>query len=333
MPTAKQGSAIYRPDLGQAVMEFVESAMMGYIGLKVMPIFRTIEQAGVYPVIPKEVLLKIEETHRRPRGTYNRGSWEYERGQYSTGEHGWEELVDDSERSLLDQEAPGTADYVATERAMNYILRGQEKRIAGTIFNSSNFTANAVTTEWDTAATCTPIDDVSDAISAFRKQCGMFPDALILPWNNYVSAKNSDQVVDRIKYTFPGIDISNIGPRVLAQALGVPDVWVGGAIYDSTGEGLDATIADIWDDEYAALVKVNASMNISQPCVGRTFLWTADSPQNAIVEEYRDEERRSDVYRVRHNVGEVLMQSKNSSGSVVSNISAACVYLFSNLHT
>ena len=81
---AKQASAIYRPDLGHAVLEFVETAMMGYIGLKVMPVFRTAVQSGSYPVIPKEVLMKLEETDRAPRGNYNRGSWEYERGIFST---------------------------------------------------------------------------------------------------------------------------------------------------------------------------------------------------------------------------------------------------------
>lgn len=329
----KQGSAIYRPDLGSAVMEYIETAQMGYIGLKVMPIMRSRVQSGSYPVVPKEALLKLEKTDRRPRGGYNRGSWEWERGIYATGEQGWEEPVDDSERELLDQEAEGMADIVATERAMNYIMRGQESRISGMIFNASNFTANAVTTEWDTAGSCTPIDDIQTGISAFRKQCGMFPTALILPWDNYISAKNSDQVVDRIKYTFPGIDIANLGPRLLAQALGVPDVWVAGAVYDSAGEGIDANIADIWSNEYGALVRTNATMDIKAPCVGRTFLWTEDSPEEAITEEYREEKIRSDIYRVRHNVGEILCQSKNTSGTVVSNIAAACVYLFSNLHT
>jgi hypothetical protein len=330
---SKQGSAIYRPDLGAAVLEFVESAMMGYVGLKAMPLFMTGMQSASFPVIPKEALLKLENTDRSPGGAYNRGKFEYERGIYSTAEHGWEEPVDDSERALMDQEAPGMADFVAVERAMAKILRGQEARIAALLFNTSNFTNHDVTTEWDTLATCTPIDDTSAAITAFRLQCGMFPDALILPWNNYMSAKNSDQVVDRIKYTYPGIDIANIGPRLLAQSLGVPDVWVAGAVYDSAGEGQDASIADMWSDEYGMLVKVAAGRDVRQPCIGRTFLWTADSAQNPISEEYRDETIRSDVYRVRHNVGETLCQSKDSSGSVISNIAAACGYLLGNLHT
>jgi hypothetical protein len=212
-------------------------------------------------------------------------------------------------------------------------MRGQEYRIANVLFNATNFTANSITHEWDDATNAVPIDDVGDAISAFRLQCGMFPDALVLNYDVYKNAKNTDQVVDRLKYTFPGIDIANMGPRQLATCLGVNDIWVAGAIYDSAGEGLDASIAAIWSNEYAALVKVNGSRDITRPCVGRTFLWTEDSPQNPVVEEYREENHRSDVYRVRHHVGEVLMQSKNSSGTVVSNIAAACVYLMDNMTT
>jgi hypothetical protein len=51
------------------------------------------------------------------------------------------------------------------------------------------------------------------------------------------------------------------------------------------------------------------------------------------VEEYREEDKRSDVYRVRHHVSESLIQSKNSSGTVVSNIATACAYLLGNVTT
>jgi hypothetical protein len=80
------------------------------------------------------------------------------------------------------------------------------------------------------------------------------------------------------------------------------------------------------------LVKIGSGRDIMQPCVGRTFLWTADSPSNAVVEEYREEQTRSDVYRVRHNVSEALLKSYDSSGTVVSNIASACGYLMSNIH-
>lgn len=324
-------AAIYRPDLGIAVMEYLEGVTMGFIGLELMPIFTTPVQASSYPVIPKEALLKIADVDRAPRGGYNRDDWEYERGTFATAEKGREELIDDTERSLFDQEAPGMADFVATRRAFNHIMRAQEKRIADKIFNATAFTPHAVTNAWDDAALATPVDDVNAGTKAFRKQCGMLPDALVISYDTFLDLKDCDQIVDRLKYTYPGIDLNRMTSDQLAAVFNVPRVLVGGAVYDSAGKGVDASISDIWNHEYAALVKI--SRDFAAPGIGRTFLWTADSPQNPVVETYREETRRSDVFRVRHHVDEAYMQSKTDAGAVKSDIAAACVYLLSNITT
>ena len=326
-------AAIYRPDLGMAVMEYLEEGVMGFIGLEIMPLFPTSKQSATYPVIPKEALLSVPDVSRAPRGKYNRGDWTYERGKFATAEKGWEEPVDDSERSLFDQEAPGMADFVATRRAINHILRGQEKRIANKIFNPSAFTAHAVSTEWDTGETAKPISDVNDGRAAFRTQCGMLPDALIISYTTYQNLKECDQIVNRLKYTFPGIDINRMTSEQLAAVFDVPRVLIGGSVYNSAKKNKTASISDFWDREYAALVRIGNGPDLTQPCVGRTFLWTEDSRENAIVEEYREENIRSDVFRVRHNVDEAYMRSYDDSGSTVSDIAAACIYLFSNIHT
>lgn len=330
---AKANTVIYRPDLGQVVMEYVEGGT-GTIGLELMPLFPTALQSASYPVIPKEALLELSDVSRAPRGAYNRGSWEYERGKFATVERGREEPVDDGERALLEGETnPGAADEMATRRAMGIILRAQEKRVADKLFNATNFTAHSLVNEWDDTAAATPITDVATGIAAFRSQCGMLPDALVIAWYTFQALKNNTQIVERLKYTFPGIDINRMTSDQLAAVFNVPQVYVGGAVYNSAGVGLDATIADIWNKEYAALVKISRGMDLTQPGLGRTFLWTEDSPQNAIVEQYREEQIRSDVFRVRHNTDEALMQSFDASGSVVSNIAAACVYLWDNVTT
>lgn len=329
----KTDNAVYRPDLGTMVMEYVEQAQMGFIGLEVMPIFRAPSQAATYPVIPKEALLKIPKTSRGPRGRYNRDDWEYERGKFATEENGWEEPMDDTERKLFDQEAPGMADFIATRRAMNIILRSQEKRIADTVFDASTFTAHSITHEWNDGTNAVPIDDVNTGILSFRSTCGMLPDALLIAYSTFLNLKNVDQIVNRLKYTFPGIDINRMNSEQLAAVFNVPRVLVGGAVYDSAGKGLDASISDLWSNEYAALIKISSGPDLTQPGFGRTFLWTEDSAQNPVVESYRDESIRSDVFRVRHNTDEALIQSVDSSGSVKSNIADACIYLFDNVTT
>jgi hypothetical protein len=335
------GAAIYRPDIGVQVLEFAEGPAVAFIGLQVMPIYPVDEQAASYLVIPKEALLKIPKTKRGSRAKYNRNDWNYENGIYSTSEQGTEEPVDDGERSKLDRRAPGLADRVATRRAWNIIMRGQEQRIASMVFSAVNFSAHAVTHEWDDSTNAVPINDVDTGKNSIRLACGMVPDTLIISYSTFLNLRNCEQIVGRLKYTFPGMEIGQMGSRELAQIFDLAKVLVGGAVYDSAGAGLDASIADLWSNEYAMLTITAptmasdelASLDILTPCIGRTFLWTEDSPQNPIVEVYREEAIRSDVYRVRHHVSESLIQSKDTSGTVVSDISAACSYLFSNITT
>ena len=63
------GSAIYRPDLGQAVMEFIEEESSGLIGTQIFPIFRTGLQSSTYPVIPKEALMKLSDVSQIGRAS------------------------------------------------------------------------------------------------------------------------------------------------------------------------------------------------------------------------------------------------------------------------
>lgn len=333
MPTEAGSSAIYRPDLGMAVMEYYEGPTMGLIGTEIMPIFPVPDQAATYPVIPKEALLKLPDTSRAMRGRYNRGDWNWEDGLYATKEQGWEEPIDDRERRLLDRRVPGASDLMATMRAMRIIMKRQEYRISSLLFNASNFTAHAVTDEWDDDANAKPVNDVNDGVISFRSACGMIPDALVISFYTFTQLKECQQIIDRLKHTFPGLDINRMNSEQLAAVFNVPRVLVGGAIYDSAKAGAAATITDMWNQEYAALVKIARRGEFVEPGVGFTFLWEEDSPTNPVVEEYREEGTRSDVIRVRHDVSESLMQSKDSTGTVVSNIAAACVYLFSNVST
>jgi len=326
--------SIYRPDLGVVAMEYLEGEAMSNIGLQIMPPFAVDEQSSGFPVIPAKALLAVEDTSRAPRGQYNRGDWEYEEGKYATRENGWEEPIDDRERKLFERRAPGQGDFIATRRAMGIIVRNQERRVAGKLFNASNFTAHAVTNEWDDPANATPIDDVTTGKLAFREQCGMLPNGLVMSYTTLERLRRVAQIVDLLKFTFPGIDINSVGAAEVARIFNVPRVLVGGAIYDSAGKGLPVNVTDIWDNEYAALVRIATErVDLLEPCVGRTFIWTEDSAAEPIVEQYRDETRRSDVFRVRHDSDECLLKSYDENGNVVSNISAKCVYLFSNITT
>ena len=121
----------------------------------------------------------------------------------------------------------------------------------------------------------------------------------------------------------------------LATIFDVEQVLVGGAVYDSADKGQDASIADMWNNEYAMLTICSASQDITAPCIGRSFIWDQESPGDGepVVESYRAEGNRSDVVRVRHDSDERLLKSFDEDGAEKSDIAAAVSYLFSNITT
>ena len=93
----------------------------------------------------------------------------------------------------------------------------------------------------------------------------------------------------------------------MADILGVKRIVVGRAIYNTAKEGKAFQGADIWSDDFAMVAVIGEGQRLSDPTVGRTFLWTADSPENATVEQYRDDAARSDIFRVRQHVDEIII--------------------------
>ena len=333
MPRPKEGSKVYRPDLGAYVLDSYKSPATAMIGLEIMPIYETSKKTSSYKVIPAEQLLKLPDTKRAPRSAYQRDDWVWEEGHYKCKGQGKEEPIDDEERAELDEQNPGLADEVATMRAWNNIMLNQEKRIAAKVNNTSAFTPHSVTNEWDDFANATPIDDVKDGIASFRTQNGYGPDLLEISYNVYLNLTSCDQIKDQIKYTFPGLDVSSLTTEQLARLFKIPRVVVGGALYDSADKGQDRSITDIWSDEYAALIKVAKSPDLREVGFGRTFLWTASSPTNPVVESYREDQIDSDIIRVRHHVDERYIQSYDDSDAVLTDIAANCIYLMDNITT
>jgi len=333
MPQPTQNTAVSRPDLAVVVNEFRETEITAAIGPRVMPYLPMRENSAEYPVLPKEIMLKIHDTRRAMRGRYPSSDWEFEMGFYATRENGWEEHIDDRERKLY--ATLFDAEVVATRRATKIVDLSLEMRIAAKVFNEANFTAHPVSNPWDNPATATPIDDVKDAKLSLRTQCGMPANTLIIGYTTFEKVKTCDQIVDRLLYTFPGIDLERISSRQLAAIFNIPQVLVGGAIYDSADKGQDAEIADLWSNDYAMATICSNAPDISEPCIGRSMIWTEESPGSGepVVESYRDEKSRSDVVRVRHDSDERLLKSYDEDGNVLSDISAAVSYLLSNIKT
>jgi hypothetical protein len=319
-------TTLSRPDLGQVVYEAMQdSPTMGFIGLQVMPIFAVPEWSATYPVIPKEALFNIHDVKRAAGGGYNRVEEEFEEGFYKTNDNGLEYPIDDRLAAIYNSKF--AYETVIAKILINKILRGHEKRVADKIFNATNFTATNATTAWSTTASADPVYDIDAGKDSLRAN-GIDPDTLIIPWDGYKYLRQNDDIKDMVYKIFP--DAAKDGKVTIAHlqtVFDVPKVLVAGALYNSSKKGQAASLADIWGSTYAMLCKTSDG-DITEPCIGRTFLW--NEGQNGdlpIVEEYRENGQRGNVLRVRHDSSESFLVSYDEDGSAKSEISKACGYL------
>lgn len=322
MPRPTSATTIQRPDLGAIAYEYaMDAAARGYIASQVFPIFETPLQTSEYPIIPIESLLKRQAVERAARSAYNRGDYEFETGYYTCVEYGHEEPIDDTERKLYSRFFD--AEEVAVKIATDVLLREYEIRVKTIVQNTSVITNTAaVTTEWSTASTCTPKSDVKTAKDALRAATGVVPNVAIMSVKVLDNLLMCSEIKNYLQYTSPHLlETREVQRRLIARYLDLDDILVGGGQYDSAKKGQTYSLADIWDDEYVTLARVSGGgPNLREPCIGRTFLWTEDSPQIVNTESYREEQIRSDVYRVRQYMDEAVIFT--GAAYILSNITA-----------
>jgi hypothetical protein len=298
-----------RLDLGAAFMEYAMQ-LNEFIGLQVLPLFRTPKKAASFSAITRETLTQDPEAARAAKSGYNRINVGAKDKSYECFEYGLEGVVDDSERALYQSDFDAeNATSLVVGRAL---MLQHEQRVAAAVFDTAVWTGASLYTDhsaapWDTA-TSDVIGHVRDAKEKVRQNSGMRANALILSAAQLNSILVNDDVIAR----FPGAPIvtEEMLRANLAAIFGLERLIVGGAVENSAIEGQTFSGADIWTDDYA-MVAVVASDGapLQTPCIGRTFLWTPDSPSDMVVEMYREEQVRGDVVRYRHTTDELIIDA------------------------
>lgn len=326
MPSPSGSLATLRPDLAGSFMEFdLEMDRRGFIGQRVLPVLEVPKASGTFGIVPIEQLLQTRETARASGSGYSRGQFTFDDVAFACAEHGAEEPVDDREAALYNNYFD--AEQVAAMRAYDAVLRNQERRVAALLFNATTYTGasltTAVSTEWSTAATATPISDVEAAVRKVYTNTGMWANALIISKIVFRNLRLCTNIKDAIAASGAGMPTraQDITTAMLAAVFDLDYILVGGSTKNTAIEGQTATPDQIWDDEYAMVCRIASSNDIKEPCIGRTFHWGEDgSSIGGTVETYRDETVRSDIVRVSHDVQEKILYTE--MGHLLSNITA-----------
>ena len=320
MPYEESGAAVLRQDLGEVAYEYMlEAEQAGFIGTEIMPIKEVPKQKGNYPKMKVEMMFKPQGSLKRaPRTNYKRSDWKFGTGSYECEDHGFEDLLDATERALYISYFD--AEVVSTLRAMFQVLTAQEIRIADMVMDTGNITTNqAAVAAWSVAADAKPRKDVAALKTKMRNNRGIIPNVMALAKSLFDELLLTSEITDAFKYTNP-IEIGGFEAqkRIMAQYFGVDKVLVGNSIKDVAKKGQTASLSDIWSTSLVGLFKITRSEDLRDPAIGRTFLWTEDSPQSLVVEEYEEPGKRSRVFRARQNVDEAFIYT--GAGGLVTGV-------------
>ena len=315
--------ATLRPDLAE-FMEFdLESERKGYVATQVLPVVETGLQSDNPGKVPLESLLFAGDTARNSGSGYNRGSYKFETFAYSTHENGWEEPIDERDEKRYQNLLQ--VDMIANARAQGVVARNQEQRVADLVFNTTTWTGSSLTTaithEWDDATNCVPVTDVEAAVTKIYDGSGLWANALVINRKVFRNLRNSNQVRDRISSSGAGdpTKARDITVEMLKAVFDLDYIIVAGASKNTANEAKAATPAQIWSSEYAMVCRIATSADMREPCIGRTFHWSADgSTIGGTIEEYEEVQSRSRILRVRHDTDEVIMYP--AAGHLLSNI-------------
>lgn len=299
-----------RADLGVALMEY-DPTENGFIAGLVAPVFKTQKKKSVYPKITRESMTQNVDAKRAAKSGYKRVNFFAEEGEYACEEYGLEGLLDDSERELFASDFD--AELVTTKGVNNLLLIQQELRIKNMLFNTTTFTGTDLykdwsgTAPWD-AAGSDVITHVKTARQKVRANTGVEANALIIGRATLDNLTGNTGIKSAIQY------VKELTERelkaALARILGVDYIITGNGVVNGSKKLDSFSSSDIWPDDYAMVARiVTDPEDFTQPGIGRQFLWVADSPENLTVEQYRSEDNRSDVFRVRQNIDEVVMDA------------------------
>lgn len=298
MPIQYSSYSTPREDLGAAIYEF-DPSQEGFIALRALPVLDVSKKAANVSVLTRENLKRPANRGRRATGaTFGRIALRAEDTSFECKGYGLEIPLPDEDRDNYAAAFDAELDSVMVLHRQ--FLIELELRVKAALWNTTTFTGAALYTDrsaapWDAAATDV-VAHVEAVREKVRQNCGRYPNTMVIG----ASTLSSLRLNTGIKALFPGVPslTRNVLIGALPEIFAIPNILVGGQIYDSAAEGQDFTTADIWNEDYC-WIGVSASGSIRTPSVGRTVLWS-HTPDIITTEQYREEQTKSDIFRIEH---------------------------------
>jgi len=186
-------------------------------------------------------------------------------GTYACTEHALKDLITEKQK-----EAYGQWFDLVKEAAFGLkrqIMLNREYAIA-TLAAAASYSTTP-STKWDAASGVTIEADIRDAVQAFKDQCGIYPNTIVIPqevWNVMVM----DSTLRDVWTLIPNRKQQDINlASLIGMLFDIPNVLVPNIQYATTGKGATESLSSVWTDNvYLVYVAPRGTT--------KTFTWAAN---------------------------------------------------------
>lgn len=306
-------NALPRAEISQAVFEAQSNSNnLPFIGLEVLPVLSVPARSGEYVKIEVGGGETFNSDHLKtaPGADRSRVTRRFTTDNYTTTSYELEELLPDE--SSADLSRYFDVEVSSATFLNNSLLIGHEQRVADLLFGSSISAISAAAAY--TAGATANIDiakDVDDAMVELAKK-NVTADTLIMSLPVFNRIRRSTKLLDNI-FGPTKVAARPASAQEVAEALNVSRVLIGKAAKNNAKKGQSYSGTFIWGNNKIVLARLGAG-EFTAGGLGRTLLWSEDSSSPLVTETYRDEARRSNVIRCRHNTSEKLIDASCAIG-------------------
>lgn len=185
---------------------------------------------------------------------------------------------------------PAVADVMVdtAQTIASHLLIRRERAFVTLATTAANYPASLTKTLVDASTRLTDAGgdieaEAEIASAAVRTACGREPNAACISWTGLQKLRRAPSVVNRVKYAGEGNRRASV--EVIRELLGVQELIVAKAIYNTANEGATAARADIWGDDLLFFVKDPSP----QP---RSMRYGAFYVRNQMVEHLAEDPKR-----------------------------------------
>lgn len=264
----------------------------------VAPVVSVDEKSGTYFIWTKDYWFRTfgeaGGSKRSPEGNYKRVAYGLTTATYDTDEYGFEKPTGDP--VVAASQTPENLENQDVAFLTNLMEMELEVMTAAELFVASKWgTDNTLsgTSQWSDFANSDPIGDFQTARSTVRKATGTTPNRAIMGIETWNDLKEHPLILDKYKHTQAGI----MTQQLVAAALEVDEIVIGDTVKNTAKEGQTYVGADVWTDSCLLIPAIDAPA-LETPAGAYRFIWDEAGNVPWAVQNYREEQTRSNVARV-----------------------------------